>query len=156
MPELVTFVHSGIAIHVGSADAALVPAVTRGCAPRVAADRRTIDVFVGRAQSTAVLANLAPGRPMAITLASPLDYRGIQVKGLSAGWREATEVDQVWVDDYWSRFEANASVVGFSVEHIRLLRSADLVRVTLVPTAFFRQTPGAGAGGSIEGGARWA
>ena len=51
---------------------------------------------------------------------------------------------------------ANASVVGFSVEHIRLLRSADLVRVTLVPTAFFRQTPGAGAGGSIEGGARWA
>jgi hypothetical protein len=156
VPELVAFVHSGLAIHVGSADAALVPAVTRGCAPRVAADRRTIDVFVGRAQSTAVLTNLAPERPMAVTVASPLDYRGIQVKGLSAGSSEARATDHVWVDDYWSRFEINAAVVGFAVEHIRLLRSADLVRVTLVPTAIFRQTPGAGAGGSVEGGARWA
>jgi hypothetical protein len=156
VPELVAFVHSGVAIHVGSADVALVPAVTRGCAPRVAADRRTIDVFVGRAQSAAVLANLAPDRPMAVTLASPLDYRGIQVKGLSAGWGDATDADQMWVEEYWSRFELNCSMIGFSVEHIRHLRCDDLVRVTLVPTAVFRQTPGAGAGGSIEGDSRWA
>jgi hypothetical protein len=152
VPELVEFIHGGVAMFVGGASAALEPALARAFAPRVAPDRRSIDVFVGRTQSGAALANLAPGRPIAVTLGSPVDYRGIQVKGVSAGWREPDAADAEWVDDYARRFGANCEQVGLTAAQVARLRGHDLVRITLVPVAIFRQTPGPGAGGALAGG----
>jgi hypothetical protein len=152
VPELVDFIHGGVAMFVGSASAALEPALTRGFAPRVAPDRRSLDVFVGRIQSSAALANLGPGRPMAVTLGSPVDYRGIQLKGVSAGWRDAEAGDAEWVEEYARRFEANCEEVGLTAAQASRLRDHDLVRITLVPLEIFRQTPGPGAGGALAGG----
>jgi hypothetical protein len=156
VPDLVAFAHGGVAVFVGSSSVELVPALTRGFAPRVAPDRRTLDVFVGRAQSATSLINLVPGRPMTITLASPIDYRGIQVKGRSAGWGDPAALDAAWLDDYWRLFKANLDQVGFPPEYTTRLRCRDVVRITLMPAAIFRQTPGPGAGSAVEGGSRWA
>jgi hypothetical protein len=152
VPELVEFIHGGVAMFVGSASAALEPALARGFAPRVAPDRRRIDVFVGRIQSTGALANLTPGRPMAVTLGSPVDYRGIQIKGVSAGWRDPDAADADWVDEYARRFDANCQQVGLTATQAARLRCHDLIRITLVPVEIFRQTPGPGAGGALAGG----
>ena len=56
-PELAAFVHGGVVVMVGSASPDLAPALTRGFAPRVAPDRRSLEVFVGGAQGATCLAN---------------------------------------------------------------------------------------------------
>jgi hypothetical protein len=155
VPDLVAFIHGGLACLVGTASPDLAPALTRAFAPRVAADRRTLDVFVGRAQAAACLGNLAPGRGVALTAGNVIDYRGIQIKGVCAGWRDADGGDRDWVDDYWRVFPSNCEEVGLPRAVTLGLRCHDLVRITLVPTAIFRQTPGPGAGGAVEGGTRW-
>ena len=156
VPDLVAFLHSGVVGMIGTAGADLAPAVTRTFAPRVAADRRTIDVFVGRAQSTEALGNLGPGRPIAVTLGNVVDYRGIQVKGVCNGWRDADVADVAWADAYWQLFEVNIAQVGLTPALVGRFRCRDLVRITLVPVSIFRQTPGPGAGAAVEGGSRWA
>jgi len=155
VPELVAFLHAGVASFVGTASPELAPALTRGFAPRVAADRRSIDIFVGRAQAAGCLSNLRPGRAIAATLGNVMDYRGIQIKGVCAGWQDAGADDVDWVEDYWRLFLANCGEVGLAPELIVGLRCRDLLRVTLVPMVIFRQTPGPGAGGAVEGGSRW-
>jgi hypothetical protein len=153
--DVTTFVHSGVAVIVASANAELVPALTRGAAPRVAADRRTIDVFVGRAQSRVCLTNLAPGRPIAVTLVDPTDYGALQIKGLSAGHRDADDEDRDWHDRYWSLFMANMQRVGIVPARAKRLSVSDIVRLTFAPTAIFHQTPGPGAGRQIAEGQGW-
>jgi hypothetical protein len=153
--DLVAFLHGGVAGFVGTATPEGAPELTRGFAPCVAADRRTIDIFVGRAQGAGCLANLDPGRAIAATLGNVLDYRGIQIKGVCAGWRDAGADDNEWVEEFWRLFLANCQGIGLSPGLTIGLRCRDLVRVTLVPREIFRQTPGPGAGGAVEGGTRW-
>jgi hypothetical protein len=156
VPELVEFIHSGIVIFVGGSTAALEPAVTRAFAPRVSADRRALDLFVGRLQSLTLLSNAGAGRMLSATLCHVLDYRGIQIKGMSAGWDDADGDDLAWMDRYWERFETNVQQVGLEPSQVARLRCRDLLRIRLVPTSLFRQTPGPGAGGAVEGGGLWA
>ena len=156
VPEMVTFLHGGLAAFLGTCGAGLVPALTRAYAPRVAPDRRAIDLFLGRTQAGACLANLAARRPLAFTAGNVVDYRGLQIKGVSAGWQDADAADVEWVDDYWRLFVANCQRVELTAALITSLRCRDLVRVTLVPTAIFRQTPGPGAGSAVAEGTTWA
>jgi hypothetical protein len=154
-PELLAFVHGGVATLVGTSDANLVPAVTRGFAVRVAPNGESVDVFVGRAQSSAVLDRLRPGGWLAITIASPLDYRAVQIKGDVTRWQAADAADAVWEERYWCLFAAVVAHDGLSPEQASRLRCRDLVRITVAPRALFRQTPGPSAGEALERGAPW-
>jgi hypothetical protein len=156
VPELVTFLHGGLAAFLGTCSADLVPALTRAFAPRVAPDRRALDLFVGRTQAEACLANLGAGRPITFTAGNVVDYRGLQIKGVSAGWQDVGPADAAWVDDYWGLFVANCRVVELAAALTSRLRCRDLVRVTLLPRAIFRQTPGPGAGSAVAIGTTWA
>lgn len=153
-PDLVAFLHSGLAGTLGTASADGVPAMTRAFALRVAPDARTIDVFVGRAQSTTCLANLTPGRLLAVTTSSPLDYRGVQLKGAVIDSRPADASDVIWIERAATLFEAAVAQVGIASP--RGFRCQEYVRVTFMPTAMFRQTPGPGAGNPLGAGAPWA
>jgi hypothetical protein len=154
-PELVTYFHSGVSIMVGNSDADLVPALTRGFGLRMAADGESLDVFVGRAQSVAVLARLRVGAGLAITLASPVDYRAMQIKGTVGRWQASKAADLVWLTRYWELFEAAVGQVGISPALCARLRCRDLVRITVAPEALFRQTPGPFAGSALEQGTSW-
>jgi hypothetical protein len=154
-PEVVAFVHGGVVAIIGSAATDLTPALTRGFAPRVAPDRRTIDVFVGRAQSTTCLANLGAGAPISVIVGNPIDYRGIQFKGAVAGQRDAGAGDAAWLERCRMLYVAALDRVGIpSVQGMRLW-SRELACITLVPTEIFRQTPGPGAGDPLAAGPRW-
>lgn len=155
LPDLIAFLHSGVAAMVGTANAGLAPALTRAFAVRVAPDGRTIDLFVGRVQSATCLANLAKGRPIAVTIGSPTDYRAVQIKGTVTGWQEAEGRDAAWIDRHWGLFEASLDQIGIPPARGKSFRSPDLVRVTFVPTVIFRQTPGPGAGSPLAAGPPW-
>jgi hypothetical protein len=154
-PEVVAFVHGGVVALVGSASADLTPALTRGFAPRIAPDRRTIDVFVGREQSAPCLANLTPGAAIAVIIGNPVDYRGLQVKGATAGWRAAGAGDTDWLQRQQRLCEDSLERVGVPRANAARLWCGDLVCVTVVPRAIFRQTPGPGAGDPLAAGPPW-
>jgi hypothetical protein len=163
-PELVAFVHGRVVAMVGSAGADLTPALTRGFAPRIAPDRRAIDVFVGRAQSTACLANLVPGATMSLIVGNPVDYRGIQIKGTVIGRRPVAADqggapdqadDAAWLHRGRALHIEALERVGIGRIQSDRLWCRDMVCVTLVPAALFRQTPGPGAGGPLAAGSPW-
>jgi hypothetical protein len=155
-PELIAFLHSGLASARGTASADGVPALTRASAIRVAPDARTIDVFVGRAQSTTCLANLGPGALVAVAAGNPLDYRGIQFKGTVVHCQPADAGDAPWIEDFFRLFEAKVNQVAMTPPGDRSFRCQEYVRVTFLPTAIFRQSPGPGAGSPLGDGPPWA
>jgi hypothetical protein len=154
-PELVAFVHGGVVALVGTAAADLTPALTRGFAPRIAHDRRTVDVFVGREQSAACLANLAQGASITVVIGNPVDYRGLQMKGTTTGQRDAGPGDADWLRRQLVLFEDCLERIGMKRADATRLWSGDLACVTFVPTAIFRQTPGPGAGDPLAAGPPW-
>ena len=154
-PELAAFVHGGVVVMVGSASPELAPALTRGFAPRVAPDRRSLEVFVGRAQGTTCLANLAPGAPMAVIIGSPINYRGIQLKGAAAGQRDAGDGDAGWLERYRLLYVDTFGRVGITPAQCVRLWCHDMVSITVVPAAIFSQTPGPGAGNPLASGPPW-
>ena len=79
----------------------------------------------------------------------------LQIKGRSAGWFDAAVGDAEWVDRYWPLFVTNLERVGLSPVKSERMRFEDLIRISFVPTAIFRQTPGPGAGTPLDVGARW-
>ena len=143
---------------VGSASPDLTPALTRAFAPRVAPDRRTIDVFVGRAQSTTCLANLSRGTSMSVISGTPVDYRGIQFKGTVARRHDVGDGDvddAAWLKRCRRLYVEALDRVGIPRVHGDRLWCRDMVRLTLAPTALFRQTPGPGAGDPLAAGPPW-
>jgi hypothetical protein len=154
-PEVVAFIHGGVVAIVGSASADLAPALTRGFAPRVAPDQRTIDVFVGRAQSTTCLANLGTGASMSVIVGNPVDYRGIQIKGSVAGQRDAAAGDVAWLERCRRLYVEALDRVGIPRVQGERLWCRDLLCLTLVPATLFRQTPGPGAGDPLAAGPPW-
>jgi hypothetical protein len=156
LPDLVAFLHSGLAAALGTSSAGGIPALTRAFAVRVAPGAATIDVFVGRAQSAACLANLAPGRPIALAAGNPTDYRCVQIKGSVIGCQDTGHDDAAWLEGFWELFEAKVVQVGIPQPRSRSFRCEEYVRVTFVPTALFRQTPGPGAGDLLAAGPSWA
>jgi hypothetical protein len=154
-PEVVAFVHGGVVALVGTAAADLTPALTRGFAPRIAPDRRTVEVFVGRAQSAACLANLTPGAAITVIIGNPVDYRGLQIKGATTGRRDAGSGDADWLRRQQGLYADSLERIGMARAHAARLWSGDLVCVTFVPTAIFRQTPGPGAGDPLAAGPAW-
>ena len=155
-PELMAFVHGGVVAMVGSAAPDLTPAVTRGFAPRVAPDRRTIDVFVGRAQSGVCLANLAPGASVSVIVGNPIDYRGLQIKGTMVEQSAADgDADTAWLRRCRPLYVEALERVGIPRPQGERLWCREMVCLTFEPASIFRQTPGPGAGDPLGAGPPW-
>ena len=153
-PDLVAFLHSGLAATMATASADGVPALTRAFALRVAPDGRTVDLFVGREQSATCLANMTPGRLLAVTTGSPIDYRGVQIKGTVIACQAPDADDVLWIERSAKLFEAAVTQVGVTTPVG--FRCQEYVRVTFSPNAIYRQTPGPGAGNPLDAGPPWA
>ena len=88
-------------------------------------------------------------------IGNPVDYRGLQVKGVTAGWRDAGAGDTDWLERQQRLCAASLERVGLAPARVARLWCGDLVCVTFVPRAIFRQTPGPGAGNSLAAGPPW-
>lgn len=140
------FIESGVAVLVATGDAHRRPHVTYGWGPRVGRDRVSIDVFLDTARSNETLANACDNGRIAMTLADPVSYRSVQLKGTFLDVGEATPEDDAWVQRHREAFVVTTSLVGDPPGAIRSMWMGQVVRVSFAVERAFDQTPGPSAG----------
>lgn len=144
--ELKSLMESGVAAIVGTGDAAGRPRLDYVWGPRVRPDRVTIDVFLDVERADQALANLRENPRIALTIAAPVSYRSVQLKGAYRETRAASEGDRAWVDQQRESFLTACTLVGDPPATIRNLWLDDVVKIAFTVEAAFDQTPGPGAG----------
>ena len=91
--DLKDFIESDVATLVGSAESPERPQIAWGWAPRVK-DEGVVEVFLDAARADRTIANLRMNPRIAVTMAQPVSYRSVQIKGDFVGVSEPTEDDK--------------------------------------------------------------
>jgi hypothetical protein len=146
-PELVEFIHSGVAVGVASRDELMRPAFARAWGPCVSADLRSLTVCVSAAEGSAMRANLEGNGAVALGFCPPTDAKAVQVKGVAVVLGEPAPDDLERVQRHVRAFRANAEGIGVPpavAEHIT--DGPPFVLVSVSIDEGFDQTPGPTAG----------
>jgi hypothetical protein len=152
--EMAAFLEGAVMMVIASRDDAFRPAIARAQGARLHEGGRLVEVLVSRSQWPEAVGNLGPGRPVALTVCRPTDYRAYQVKGTVEAVAEADAAGRARAAAY--RREAGAVLVGLGVEPHQIghwLRDGDIVSIRFRPRESYAQTPGPGAGGRLAEGA---
>ncbi|MPZ98656.1 MAG: hypothetical protein GEU80_04805 [Dehalococcoidia bacterium] len=144
--ELKTFIESGVAVVIGTADDEGRPHMAYAWGPRVHEDRVQVSLFIDAARSATPLRDLDANGRIAVTLADPVSYRSVQLKGRAAGHGEPVAGERAWVERHRDAFMASTALVGDAPSTIRNLWMEDVIRVDFEVEQAFNQTPGPGAG----------
>ena len=151
--DLVAFVHSGVAVSVGTRDADLKPAFSRAWGPVVSDDGRSLALCVIAPPGSWMRANLDANGPIAVGFSPPTIARALQVEGRRVGVREPAR------RPIWSGPSGTCPVVrrggradrrtprAFAADVRRAVRLR--LRSTLSIDEVFDQTPGPTAGGRL-------
>lgn len=146
-PDLVEFVHSGVAVGIATRDEMLRPAFTRAWGPKVSADRRSLTVCVSAGDGSAMRANLEGNGAIALGFCPPTRAKAVQLKGVAVVLGEPGPEDLGRVERHVAAFRANAGRVGVPPAAAeRLSDSSDLVLIRVSIDEGFDQTPGPMAG----------
>jgi hypothetical protein len=144
--DLKAFLESGVAVLVGTGDEERRPCVVYGWAPRVHEDGTKIDVFVDTVRSDQTVTNARANGRIALTVADPVSYRSVQVKGTLCEICKADARDRAWVQRHHEAFIVSTSLVGDPPGTIANLWTDDVTRLTFAAERAFDQTPGPDAG----------
>jgi Pyridoxamine 5'-phosphate oxidase len=144
--DLREFIESGVAGLVGTGDGEARPSCVYGWAARVGADGATVDVFIDTDRAERTIANLRSNGRIALTLADPVSYRSVQLKGTFREAAAADDAERAWVQSHREAFLTITTLIGDPPAVVRNLWLDDVMRVTFAPEAAFDQTPGPGAG----------
>jgi predicted pyridoxine 5'-phosphate oxidase superfamily flavin-nucleotide-binding protein len=149
--ELKQFLHSGVAVVVGTHDSEMTPEICRAWGPQVAADGATLEMFLDRDPAAQTLANLRDNGLMAVTFVSPLDYRSVQLKGrcLRLDGDEPNAAESARIDRHRQAFADGCEMQGVSRQVVRNFWTVEVTRISFVATDAFDQTPGPAAGRSL-------
>src|SRR5690242_9422449 len=101
--SLTEFLEQGLAIHLGTRNAALRPNGCRVTAVRVEEQGRHLVCFVPAAASPTVLDDLRNNGQAAVSFARPTDDRAVQVKGHFVSAREADPSEEAFVLGQWQQ-----------------------------------------------------
>jgi hypothetical protein len=148
-PDIAELAGQGVAVVVGTRDAACIPAVTRGWGPRLSADGRRLELCVDAPAGSPTRANLEAGSPIAVTLSRPTTYLTVQLKGPVAAFGEPSEEARRAAGVHVEAFVAETSAVGVPEAIIRTLAAGELVAVAVDVAERYDQTPGPGAGRAL-------
>ncbi|MFO0673440.1 MAG: hypothetical protein U0235_28130 [Polyangiaceae bacterium] len=148
--DLVEFVESGVAILVGTRDAALRPDAVRAWGVSVHPGRARATVFLGRDTAARASANAQENGAIAVCLSRPVDNFTLQLKGRAVEVRPATDADRAVVDRYAASYFEQLFMVGVTRGLTRRIRVWPATAVTFDITDIFVQTPGPGAGKRLE------
>jgi hypothetical protein len=146
-PELVEFVHSGVAVGVATRDESMRPAFARAWAPQVSADRRSLTLCVSASEGSATRANLEGNGAVAVGFSPPTIAKAVQLKGVAvvAGEPGAHDLDRV--ERHVGAFRAECERIGAPAEVVDSVCACPalvLIRVSI--DEGFDQTPGPVAG----------
>jgi Pyridoxamine 5'-phosphate oxidase len=146
-PELVEFVHSGVAVGVATRDEAMRPAFTRAWGPQVSADHRSMTLCVSAAEGSATRANLAESRPVALGFCPPTIAKAVQLKGVAALLGEPGPEDLGRVERHVGAFRAECQRIGVPPAVAeRIFDGSCLVLISVSIDDGYDQTPGPRAG----------
>jgi hypothetical protein len=146
-PDLVTFVHGGVAVGVATRDADRTPAFTRAWGPEVSADGRALRLCVDAPSGSATRANLEENGAIAVGFNPPTIARGLQIKGIASSVHEPAPEELERAERHFLAFCVEGARVGVSESLLRrAFAPRDFVSVTLSIVEVFDQTPGAHAG----------
>ena len=144
--SLKEFIESGVATLVATGDSSGRPHVAYAWAPRVAENDGHMEVFIDTARADRTIANLRANGLIAVTMAHPVSYRSVQLKGNFGDVGEPSVEDQAYVQQRREDFLTCTSLVGDPPESIRNLWLEDVVRIAFTVDQAFDQTPGPDAG----------
>jgi hypothetical protein len=146
-PELVEFVHSGVAVGVATRDESLRPAIARAWGPQVAADRRSFTLCVTAPEGSATRANLERNGSIAVGFSPPTIAKAVQLKGVAAVLGEPGPNDLERAERHNSAFLAECDRIGAPRELAeRMFVAAGLLLLSVAIDDGFDQTPGPTAG----------
>lgn len=140
------FLESGVAVIVGTGDADGRPHVAWAWGPRVRPDGVTVDVFLDALRAEQTLSDVKANKRFAMTVAHPVYYRSVQLKGTFRRVAQPDEADEAWVRKHREAFLVATSLVGDPPAAIRSLWLDEVVRVSFRVEQAFDQTPGPRAG----------
>jgi hypothetical protein len=146
-PNVVEFIHGGVAVGVATRDDDLRPAFARGWGPEVSADGRSLRLCVSAPEGSRMRANLEENGAVAVGFSPPTIARAVQVKGVATRVGEPEAADLERLERHFRAFVAEAGRVGAPQElSQRMLMRTGLVAVNFLIDEVFDQTPGPTAG----------
>jgi hypothetical protein len=145
--SLTEFLEQGLAIHVGTRNAAMRPNGCRVTAVRVEEQGRHLVAFIPKAATGEVFEDLRNNGQAALSFARPTDDRAVQVKGAFVSARDADPSEEAFVMGQWQALLKELDVIGLAaLTSTSTWQMWPCVAVTLRVTAVFSQTPGPEAG----------
>ncbi len=147
-PNVVEFIHGGVAVGVATRDDDLKPEFARGWGPEVSADGRSVTLCVSAPEGSLMRANLEGNGAVAVGFSPPTIARAVQVKGVVTGVvAEPGAADLERVERHVRAFVAEAKRVGAPAGlSERMFLRPGLVTFRFSIDAVFDQTPGPTAG----------
>jgi hypothetical protein len=146
-PELVEFVHSGVAVGVASRDESMRPAFARAWAPQVSADLRSVTLCVSAAEGSPTRSNLEANGAAALGFCPPTIAKAVQLKGVAVVRGEPGADDMERVERHVRAFEGECARIGVAAEvAARMFDGSALVLISVAIDEGFDQTPGPTAG----------
>jgi hypothetical protein len=149
--SLTEFLEQGVAIHIGTRNAALRPNGCRVTAVRVEDQGRHLVAYLPKAAVPAVLEDLRNNGQAAVSFARPTDDRAVQVKGEFISEREADPSEEQFVLGQWQSLLHQLDLIGLAaLTSTSTWLMWPCVAVTIRVTAVFSQTPGPEAGAVLS------
>src|SRR5687768_10614734 len=149
--SLTEFLEHGLAIHIGTRDAAMRPNGCRVTAVRVEDQGRLLVAYLPKAATPAVLDDLRSNGQAAVSFARPTDDRAVQVKGQFIGVRDADASEEAFVLGQWRSLIGELDAIGLAaLTSTNAWLMWPCIAVTIRVTAIFSQTPGPEAGAVLS------
>lgn len=146
-PDVVEFIHGGVAVGVATRDDDLRPEFARGWGPEVSVDGTALTLCVSAPAGSRMRANLESNGAVAVGFSPPTIARAVQVKGVASRVDEPDVADLERVERHVRSFVAEAERIGATAElSQRMFVGTGLVTVGFSIDEVFDQTPGPTAG----------
>jgi hypothetical protein len=148
--QLAGFLQEGLSSHIASRNERLEPSAARVTALLVEPDGLHIVAFVPAVSAGQLMPDLRANGQVAVVCARPPDERGCQVKGVFVDAREARDDERALVIAQWERFRDKLAMVGLPRVATDAWVTWPCLAIRLRVQALFDETPGPGAGASLN------
>jgi hypothetical protein len=151
--ELLSFLHQGVSITAASRDARHIPSLSKAIGCRVLKEQQQISLFLNRAHSTQLLADVKQCGQLAVTFCLPSTLETLQIKGHDPVLSLPEPADHAFAYNCIQNFGTELEKAGYGAcfaARYLYFEPEQLVVLSFTPTAIYEQSPGEKAGLQLE------
>ena len=155
--ETARFIQRRNSMFAAGRDARNIPVSARAYGCRVAADHRSLIVFVLRPQAKRLLECIESNHQVAVVFSRPTTNRTVQFKGTDAQVMPLVPGDAQVVAEWIGSFVVELAELGFNAPFVHAACAAqpdEMAAISFTPVDGFAQTPGPGAGARLDAATR--